>query len=148
VHPALAAEPAFVEELVLVTHPSTRRLGDASVLRGATLVAFGDGCAYRRSIDRWLGARGVRPPKVFEVSSYHAMLACVAANVGYAVAPRSVLAVSNAAAAIRVHKVSNPPLRITTSFVRHRADRSRAVQALGQIVASSRSMSVARAAVP
>jgi hypothetical protein len=29
-------------------------------------------------------AQGIRPPRIFEVASYHALLACLAANVGYA----------------------------------------------------------------
>ena len=54
-------------------------------------MTFGAGCTYRACIEEWLGRQGVRPPRVFEVASYHTMLACVAANVGFAVAPRSVL---------------------------------------------------------
>src|SRR5262245_7396337 len=48
--PALVADPAFVEELVLVTHPSLRRCRGAADLRTKTLVAFGAGCTYRACI--------------------------------------------------------------------------------------------------
>jgi DNA-binding transcriptional LysR family regulator len=137
----LATDPAFVEELVLITHPSLRRR-HADDLRGRTLVTFGAGCTYRACIQDWLAGEGVRPPRVFEVASYHTMLACVAANVGYAVAPRSVLLASSARTAVRAHRLGPPApspgtptqWKITTHLVRRAADQSRAVEALRQLV--------------
>ena len=129
--PGLVADVAFVEELVLVTHPSVRRPG-ADELRGKTLVTFGAGCTYRAYIQDWLATRGLRPHRVFEVGSYHAMLACVAANVGYALAPRSVLLASVARATVRAHRPR--PWRVTTHLVRRAGDRSRAVEALRALV--------------
>jgi DNA-binding transcriptional LysR family regulator len=133
--PGLAADPAFVEELALITHPSVRRPG-ADELRARTLVTFGAGCTYRSCIHTWLASRGLRPPRLFEVASYHTMLACVAANVGYAVAPRSVLLASSARRAVRAHPLGPRPWRITTHLVRRAADRSRAVDALRGLVAA------------
>ena len=134
--PGLASDPAFVEELVLITHPSITRGADVARLRGRTLVTFGAGCAYRACIETWLAGHGVRPPRTFEVASYHTMLACVAAGVGYALAPRSVLLASTARANVRAHRLRDTPWRITTSLVRRASDRSRAVAALRQLVAS------------
>ncbi len=131
--PGLVADVAFVEELVLVTHPSVRRPG-ADELRGKTLVTFGAGCTYRACIQDWLATRGLRPDRVFEVGSYHAMLACVAANVGYALAPRSVLLASVARATVRAHRLRPRPWRVTTHLVRRASDRSRAVEALRALV--------------
>jgi len=131
--PGLVADVAFVEELVLVTHPSVRRPG-ADELRGKTLVTFGAGCTYRAYIQDWLATRGLRPHRVFEVGSYHAMLACVAANVGYALAPRSVLLASVARATVRAHRLRPRPWRVTTHLVRRAGDRSRAVEALRALV--------------
>jgi DNA-binding transcriptional LysR family regulator len=132
--PGLAADAAFVEELVLIAHPSLRR-PRAGDLRGRTLVTFGAGCTYRACIQDWLAGQGVRPPRVFEVASYHTMLACVAASVGYAVAPRSVLLASSARSAVRAHRLGPRPWKITTHLVRRAADRSRAVEALRQLIA-------------
>jgi DNA-binding transcriptional LysR family regulator len=132
--PALAADPAFVEELVLVTHPSIRRCRGAVDLRTKTLVAFGAGCTYRACIEGWLGAQSLRPSRTFEVASYHAMLACVAAGVGYALAPKSVLATSSARAAVRTHRLKERPWRLTTWLIWRRGDRSRALEALRELV--------------
>jgi DNA-binding transcriptional LysR family regulator len=134
--PGLTTEPAFVEELVLVTHPSTRPGPDGAGLRGRTLVTFGVGCAYRACIETWLTARGLRPPRTFEVHSYHAMLACIAANVGYALAPRSVLLTSSARENVRTQRLEPKPWRVTTSLVRRTTDHSRSVEALRRLVAS------------
>ena len=76
----------------------------------------------------------MRPPRVFEVASYHTMLACVAANVGYAVAPRSVLLASSARAAVRAHRLGPRAWKVTTHLIRRAADRSRAVEALRRLV--------------
>ncbi len=134
VEPGLTADPVFVEELVLITHPSLRRPPAADDLRARTLVAFGAGCTYRACVQAWLAGRGVRPPRVFEVGSYHTMLACVAANVGYAVAPRSVLLASTARHAVRAHRLGPRPWRITTHLVRRAADTSPSVAALRRLV--------------
>jgi len=132
--PGLAADLAFVEELVLVTHPALRR-PTAGDLRGRTLVTFGAGCTYRACIHGWLAGEGVRPQRIFEVASYHTMLACIAANVGYAVAPRSVLLASTARGAVRAHRLGRRPWRVPTQLVRRAGDRSRAVEALRQLLA-------------
>lgn len=132
--PGLAGDRVFVEHLVLVTPASIRRRSGADALAGKTLVTFGPGCTYRSCIEKWLAGKGVRPPRVFEVASYHTMLACVAAGVGYAVVPRSVLVASRARRALRAHRLAERSWRITTWLVRREADRSRAVEALRQLV--------------
>src|SRR6266849_10091778 len=132
--PGLIADPAFVEELVLIMHPSTRRPPLPADLRDKTLVAFSAGCTYRACIETWLAAQGIRPPRTFEVASYHAMLACIAANLGYALAPRSVLRASSARTAVVAHRPNHHPWRMTTWLVRRTNDRSRAVEALAELV--------------
>jgi len=132
--PGLIAEPAFSEELVLITHPSTRRPPRPADLRDKTLVAFGAGCTYRACVETWLAAQEIRPPRTFDVASYHAMLACIAANVGYAFAPRSILRASSARTAVVAYRPKRHPWRMTTWLVRRANDRSRAVEALAELV--------------
>lgn len=134
VEAGLVGDPVFVERLVLVTPASSSRRFDVATLAGKTLIAFGPGCTYRSCIEQWLASKRVRPPRVFEVASYHAMLACVSAGVGYAVVPRSVLLASRAQGALRAHRLAERSWRITTWLVRRQGDRSRAVEALRQLV--------------
>ncbi|KDB07291.1 transcriptional regulator, LysR family [Burkholderia sp. lig30] len=85
------AVPVFREELVLLTprgHPPVRSPRDVIL---PTLIAFERGCTYRHYVEQWYAAHGMKPARVLELGSYHAIVACVAAGAGIAVAPRSVL---------------------------------------------------------
>ena len=83
--------PAFSERLVLVSSLSHRAIAGPKEVRGDTVIAFPTGCAYRRVFERWLGGRGLVSVRVLELSSYHAILACVASGTGVAIVPESVL---------------------------------------------------------
>ncbi|WP_342246885.1 LysR family transcriptional regulator [Pseudomonas sp. OTU5201] len=88
---ALEARPVFEEELLLIlpaSHPQVAGPGDVQV-RG--LAGFAEGCTYRQIAENWLSAEGLPPPKVQQVGSYHAILACVAAGSCVGILPRSVL---------------------------------------------------------
>jgi DNA-binding transcriptional LysR family regulator len=85
------ATPVYREDLLLLTprgHPPVRSPRDIML---PTLVAFERGCTYRSYVEQWYAAHGVKPAHVMELGSYHAIVACVAAGAGVAVAPRSVL---------------------------------------------------------
>jgi DNA-binding transcriptional LysR family regulator len=83
--------PVFEEELVMVTPRGHRAIRAANDVALSTLIAFERGCAYRSYIERWYANHGLRPARTIEMGSYHAIIACVAAGAGVAVAPRSVL---------------------------------------------------------
>ncbi|WP_044872800.1 LysR family transcriptional regulator [Pseudomonas sp. LFM046] len=87
----LEALPVFEEELLLVlpaSHPPVKSAADVQV---NGLAGFAEGCTYRQIAENWLSADGRTPPKVQQVGSYHAILACVAAGSSVGVLPRSVL---------------------------------------------------------
>ncbi|MGN6318406.1 LysR family transcriptional regulator [Trinickia sp.] len=88
---AFESVPVFSEELVMVTPRGHRAIQAAEDVALSTLVAFERGCAYRSYVERWYAEHGLRPARVLELGSYHAIVACVAAGAGVAVAPRSVL---------------------------------------------------------
>jgi DNA-binding transcriptional LysR family regulator len=88
---AFDAVPVFNEELVMVTPRGHRAIRGADDVALSTLIAFERGCAYRSYIERWYAEHDIRPARVLELGSYHAIVACVAAGAGVAVAPRSVL---------------------------------------------------------
>src|SRR5204862_5050418 len=97
--------PVFVEQLVLITHRSMRKVSGPDDIGRATLIAFAQGCSYRKRIEEWLGSANVMPARVLEFASYQAMIACVAAGSGFAVVPKSVLENLRAADAICVHSL-------------------------------------------
>ncbi|MCJ2092439.1 LysR substrate-binding domain-containing protein [Methylobacterium sp. J-072] len=88
-HASLSSVPAFDEELVLITGRDAPGIGDGS--RRRTLVAFPHGCSYRQRLIEWLAEEGASYDRVLEMSSYHAIVACVAAGTGMAIVPAEVL---------------------------------------------------------
>ncbi|WP_245524527.1 LysR family transcriptional regulator [Methylobacterium nonmethylotrophicum] len=85
----LNAVPVFQEELVLITAKGAALPG-AGPGRQAQ-VAFPHGCSYRQRLVEWLAESGGSPDRILEMSSYHAIVACVAAGTGTAIVPASVL---------------------------------------------------------
>ena len=99
--PDLESQPVFEEQLVLVTSKAMAKVSDPEDLGRATLIAFSQGCSYRKRMEEWLG--GAMPERVLEFASYQAMIACVAAGTGYAIVPKSVLEALHATRSIRQH---------------------------------------------
>jgi DNA-binding transcriptional LysR family regulator len=88
------ATPLYKEELMITVPRSHGRVKSPDDLTVDTLIVFEQGCAYRRRAEQWFASgsiEGRRPQRILEVGSYHAMLACVAAGVGVALVPRSIL---------------------------------------------------------
>jgi DNA-binding transcriptional LysR family regulator len=97
--------PVFTEELVMLTPRGHRPIHEVRDVALSTLIAFERGCAYRTYIEKWYMEHGVRPARVLELGSYHAIVACVAAGAGVAVAPRSVLDLQADSSNIAVHEL-------------------------------------------
>lgn len=133
--PAFEYVPVFAERLTLISspsHPPMRRAGDVA---GASLIAFPEGCAYRRVLQRWLGRDSLAPFRVLELSSYHAIIACVTAGAGIALMPESVLdAIPQAR--VRRHAIPKSQAHITTPLVWRRGEMSPSVLALRTLVAA------------
>lgn len=128
--PNLEATDVFSEELVVIaprSHPRIRRAQDACA---DMVIAFPAGCAYRRRFQAWLAAGGIAPEKVLELSSYHAIVACVASGTGIAFVPRSVLETIRTMKGAVVYPIASNKQRITTSLVWRRGETSSALRAL------------------
>src|SRR5437763_5342218 len=97
----LASRKVFEEELVLITGDDVQTVRRASDLAGMTLIAFANGCSYRKRVEEWLGASALMQARTLEFASYQAMIACVAAGTGFAIVPRSLLATVRSAQAVR-----------------------------------------------
>jgi DNA-binding transcriptional LysR family regulator len=101
--PSLQTRPVFEEQLVLVTSKAIGEVTGPADLGRSTLIAFPQGCSYRRRIEEWLGIANMMPERVMEFGSYQAMIACVAAGTGFAVVPKSVLDTLRATRSVRQH---------------------------------------------
>ncbi len=117
----------FTEALVLLTPRG--QFPAAPGAAGPTLVAFERGCAYRSYAMRWCEQNGVRPARVLELGSYHAIVACVAAGAGIAVAPRSVLELARLDGEVDLHPLGELG-QVDTLLVWRRGHFSAALNAL------------------
>ena len=106
--------PVFREKLVLVAPRSFPPLRRITEISGKTMVAFEEGCAYRRFLHEWLLENGIVPGGVLVVNSYLAILACVTAGTGFAVVPRAVLDVVSMDGQFRFYNLPGKLSRITT----------------------------------
>ncbi len=140
----LASIPLFAERLVVIAsrqHPHIRRPKD---VEGDSIIAFPTGCAYRRVLQRWLGRDNLATVRVLELSSYHAIVACVAAGTGIALVPESVLdtVVHDAISRYPIPKVYG---RVTTPFIwRRDGGHSAVVGALCELLRARTAPSVKR----
>jgi DNA-binding transcriptional LysR family regulator len=117
-HPALAAVPAFREELVLLSARNGESM-PRRLARGAlTAIVFRQGCSYRQLLEAQFAARGWLPFQRIEFGTVEGILGCVAADVGVTVLPRAVA--QRHGAGLRIEPF-RPALRVDTLFVR-RAD--------------------------
>ena len=115
--PGLEARPVFDERLVLVTSKAIQKVSGPTDIKRSTLIAFAQGCSYRRRVEEWLGAANVMPERVMEFASYQAIIACVAAGSGFAVVPKSVLRTLHATKSVRQHRLPNRISHNRTSIV-------------------------------
>jgi len=140
---SLDSVPVFQESLVMLTPRGHRPIRQASDIALSTLVAFERGCSYREYIERWYAGHGIRPARVLELGSYHAIVACVAAGAGVAVAPRSVLELlPRGADDVAVHALDELDA-IDTLLVWRRGQCSAALKALRELLLAARSSAAA-----
>jgi DNA-binding transcriptional LysR family regulator len=131
--PDLESQGVFEEQLVLVTSRAIPKVSGPEGLGRSTLIAFTQGCSYRKRIEEWLG--GAMPERVLEFASYQAMIACVAAGTGFAVVPKSVLEALHATRSIRQHPLPKRFAHSRTHLVWN-GEPSPALQGLKSLLAS------------
>lgn len=131
----LAHMPVFRERLTVISSPSHGPIKTSRDADGQSLIAFPDGCAYRRSLQRWLRRDSLTTSRVLELSSYHAIVACVAAGAGIALMPEAVLD-AMPHANVRRNRIPRSQSDIVTPLIWRKDEISPPVLALRTLVAS------------
>jgi DNA-binding transcriptional LysR family regulator len=144
---ALVAEPipdapfdkVFVvaEEPVIVSaagQPPPGRKG----IYPKTMIAFEHGCPHRKRLENWFAKHGQIPERTIELGSYHAMLGCVAAGMGVALLPRSVLTTFPESKRLTVHRLPSGENRADTVLIWRKGASSPNIEALRQILSELR----------
>jgi len=134
--PNLQARCVFEEQLVLVTSKAIAKVSGPAGLGRSTLIAFAQGCSYRKRVEEWLGSANVMPERILEFASYQTMIACVAAGTGFAVVPRSVLEALRATRSVRQHPL---PKRFShnRTFIVWRGEPSPSLRCLLSLLATA-----------
>jgi DNA-binding transcriptional LysR family regulator len=132
--PSLQARRVFEERLVLVTSRAICKVSGPADLGRSTLIAFAQGCSYRKRTGEWLG--NVMPERILEFASYQAMIACVAAGTGFAVVPKSVLDTLRATRSVRQHALPKRFSQNRTHIVWH-GDPSPSLRCLPSLLATA-----------
>jgi len=90
---SFTAIPVFEEELMLVAPPAVLNLSIADVVssRDLRILVFRSGCSYRKQQELWLQSLGQTQFQTMEFGSIEGIMGCVAAGMGIAFLPRSVV---------------------------------------------------------
>ena len=134
----LDVAPAFDEQLVVVAPKAHPKIRSARDVVADTVIAFPAGCAYRRRLQKWYAASELVPERVLELSSYHAIVACVAAGTGIAIMPQSVLNAVRGGENLSVSPLGKNEGRITTCLVWRKGESSPALNVLKAELAETR----------
>lgn len=127
---ALDHLPMFSEELVIVSRAGQGKLGQRQQAVLVPMVAFEPGCPHRARLEAWYAAHRGMPAHTVQITSYHAMLGCVAVGMGIALVPRSVLATFPERARLAVHALPRGQDQMAIALVWRRGALSPALQAL------------------
>lgn len=135
----LGMKALFKEELFLVTDPDHPKIVSPRDCVGDTVLAFADGCTYRKRLEDWFSANNKVPDRVMEISSYHVMLGCVVSGMGIALLPKSVLEALPEHSRVSTHRLSGDWRLSTTYMIWRNGVRSARVEALGKVLQGRKS---------
>jgi LysR family transcriptional regulator, cell division regulator len=126
-HADLVSREVYREELVLVD--------DGASKSKTALLAFRRGCTYRALAEECL--RGMVPLQVMEFGTLDGILGCVAAGMGCAILPRTVVERPQYAGTFRIRALEGRFTRVPTCFVwRKDAPAHAAREAFGALLAA------------
>lgn len=130
--------PIYEEELVIAAaagHPLIRAPGPDAP---DTILAFESGCAHRKRLEDWFTRAGHMPTRIVEMSSYHAMLGCIAAGMGMALLPRAVLDTFPGKALVSIHPLPAGYDRARTLLIWRKGLHSPKIAALAEVLTETK----------
>jgi DNA-binding transcriptional LysR family regulator len=118
VHPELAQQPMFHEELAILAAPSLRSLPDLSA--DTRILVLRAGCSYRQRLENLLARRGIPVPRIMEFGTLEAIFSCVAAGLGITLLPLALIGSVCAPGRLSVHALPPADSAVETVFIRRR----------------------------
>lgn len=129
-NPLLNRSLIYDEELIIIApkgHPKILMPPDAE---SATILAFKEGCSYRDRLLNWYQPFNITPKRIAEVASYHAILGGVAAGMGIAIIPKTMLDTFPNQDLLSVHYIDSALGRIQIELIWRKELISANIQAL------------------
>ena len=116
-HPLLESASVFDEELVLITSKAHASVVTPRDVADTMLLVFRAGCSYRRRLEQWLESAGVAPRRTLEFGTFEAIVGCVAAGMGIALMPRTIIEQRRLGKTVNTHTVPARFGRVQTLMV-------------------------------
>lgn len=107
----------YEEELVIISEAKHPRIDSPKDLQSKTMLVFHPGCPYRKRLEDWFSRSRVQAQRVVEVGSYHLILGCVAAGMGIALVPHSVLSTYVERSRLSIHALTPKFSRAHTRLI-------------------------------
>ena len=120
----------FDEELVIIAAKAHPEILTPSDTQNATVLVFKEGCSYRDRLLSWYQAFNKTPKRIAEVTSYHAILGGVAAGMGIAITPKSMLEIFPNTDLLSIHPLNTALGRIQIELIWRKELISANIQAL------------------
>ncbi|UPQ70141.1 LysR family transcriptional regulator [Kluyvera ascorbata] len=127
----------YKEELVIIAAANFLPIRSAADLSHTTLLVFSDGCSYRDRLTTWLRETGIRPYRLAEMSSYHAILGGVSAGMGVGVIPTPILETFPTQELVTIHPFNSKNSQITTELIWRKGELTANTGALIDILSST-----------
>ncbi len=126
----------FDEELVIIAAKAHPEILTPSDTQNATVLVFKEGCSYRDRLLSWYQAFNKTPKRIAEVTSYHAILGGVAAGMGIAITPKSMLEIFPNTDLLSIHPLNTALGRIQIELIWRKNLASANIQALEKCLKS------------
>jgi DNA-binding transcriptional LysR family regulator len=116
--PGLISEPMFMDELVLVTHPSVQSLDEVLETPSLRLIVFPSGCAYRPQLAELLYRDAAPPRRTMELYSLDSIMNSVGVGLGVTMLPAGGVSSYVAEGMVATHRIDGKGRPAETCFIR------------------------------
>lgn len=139
-NPILDRTLIFDEELIVIAPKGYAQILSPANAENATVLVFKEGCSYRDRLLSWYQSFNMTPKRIAEVSSYHAILGGVAAGMGIAIIPKSMLDIFPNKDLLSIHPINTALGRIQIELIWRKELVSANINALEKYLKSEISM--------
>lgn len=132
----------FNEELIIIASKGHSQIITPSNIENTTVLVFKEGCSYRDRLLSWYQSFNMTPKRIAEVTSYHAILGSVAAGMGVAIIPKSMLDIFPNKDLISAHPINTALGRIKIELIWKKELVSANIQALEKCLKNENNTSI------